>query len=80
MDDATLVSVEQRLADLGRDARRLVRRQRPVAREASGERLALDQLEHDARRLAIDVDVVDRHDPGMRQAGHRAGLGRQPLA
>ena len=49
MDDAALVRGLDRRRDLDAQRERLARRQR-AAREPRGERLALDQLEHEVRR------------------------------
>ena len=49
MNDALLVRGFERLGDLPRDRERLVERERP-ARDAVGERLALDQLHHERVR------------------------------
>jgi hypothetical protein len=61
---------QEHVEDLARGAR--------LAGQPDGERLPLDELhgqEHPARR---GTDVVDRHHVGVREAGHRLGLAREP--
>ena len=60
MDDAFLVRRVERVGDLARDRERLGDRQIGPRCDAIGERLALDQLQHECR-AAVDVfEAVDR--------------------
>ena len=77
--DALLVGVVQGLGDVGRDTNRLALRERPVALDARGERLAVDELHDDGRRLSGVVDVVDADDHRVRQACRGARLRDQAL-
>ncbi len=80
MDHAALVGVEERLGDVGRDARRLAWLERTGSRDPGAQRLAVHELHDQRRRLAGRIHVVDVHDHRMRQAGGGARLGRQALA
>src|SRR5262245_59893851 len=69
MDDALLVSGFERGGDLSRDRQRLDR-WHPAARDALGERLAFDELEHEraltaAVRTRALLESIDRADVRM---------------
>ena len=51
----------------------LAQRQR-AARQPLAQRLALEQLHHRVRRLAVAAEVVDREDAGVRERGDRLRL------
>ena len=59
--------------DLGGDAGRLARRERPVPAQDRGEILAVDQLHDDERPVLVLAEVVHGHDVGMvqRRRGQR---------
>ena len=89
MDDALLVRRFERVGDLPRDRQRLVERQRP-ARDAIGQRVALDQLQDErarARRCprgrrSRDVRMVERgeHLRFALEAGEAFGIGGEAPA
>ena len=55
-------------------------RERTLASDARGQRLAVDQLHHQRRRFAGGVHVVDLDDHRVREAGGGTRLGHEPLA
>ena len=77
--DPSLVGGLEAQGDLARQRDRLRRRDRP-ARDAVGERLALDELHHDVVDVAGRADVVERADVRVLDGGDRARLAREPLA
>ncbi len=64
MDDALLVRGFERLRDLSRDGQHFVQRNRS-ARDAVGERVAVDELEHERSHTISVFQSVDRADVGM---------------
>jgi hypothetical protein len=79
MDHAALVRRAERPGHVGADPRRLVGRQRPLAPEPIGKRLALDEFHDDERRLAVATAVVDGDDVRMVEPGRGMGLAPEPL-
>ena len=81
MDDPLLVRGLERLPDLTRDGEGFVDRQGPL-RDAFGERLALDELQHERRHAAGVFESVDPADVGMVQRREQLRLAlesRQPF-
>jgi hypothetical protein len=70
VDDAVAVRLVERVGRLRGDRHRVGDRQRP-ARQPRRQRLAVDQLHHDERPVAVLAQVVDRRD--VRRAQHRRG-------
>jgi len=67
------MGVVQRLGDLAAQARRDVRRKRPLPPEPIGKGLARHELEDDRGAVAVLDDVMDRHDARWaRRAAARA--------
>jgi hypothetical protein len=65
-----LAGFRSRLAD---DIERARRRNRPFVDQIR-ERFPLQQLHHQVRRIAVDPEVSDRHDVGVRQRRERPRL------
>ena len=79
VDDAGAVRAVERVGDLRADAQHVGERQRP-AREARGQRLALDQLHHQVVGVALAADVVQRADVRMVEARDRLRLALEARA
>ena len=78
MDDAGAMRGGEPIAGLHERRDDLAPRVRLL--EPRRERRAAHEL-HDDEDLAVDrADLVDRHDIGMRELGHRLGLAHQPHA
>ena len=87
MDDARFVRGVEGIGELPRDVQRLRDRERPRG-EPSGQGVALDELEHQRRLLAVLDHVIDRRDVRMVERGQRTrlalesrngiGVGRNP--
>ena len=85
MDDALLVGGVERVGDLPRDGERLGERQArrcsaPTARDPLGERLALDQFQHQGAHAVGLFDAVDRADVRMIQRGEHPRLALEARA
>ena len=65
--------------DFPRAKERFGDRQRS-ARQASGERLAVDQLEDEIVDPSVEPDVMNRANVGMIECSDRARFGVEPLA
>ena len=81
MDDALLVRRFERFGDLARDRQRLADIER-AARDPLGQRLALDQLQHEHANAVRLFQPIDRCDVRMierRQQPRLAVEPRQPL-
>ncbi len=77
VDDALLVGRVQRVGNLARDRQRVSQGERP-ARQSIGQRLTLDELEHQSR-TAIDVlEPVNRADVRVIQRRQHASLVLEP--
>jgi len=79
MDDALLVRRVQRVGDLSADRNGLLDRQRwcrgaGLARESIGERIAIDQFEHEGAHWCRFFEAVDRRDVRMIERGEQLGL------
>jgi hypothetical protein len=77
-DPAPVRGVE-RLRDLRSDLEHLFERQRP-AQQTRGQRLALQQLQHEVVRLALAADVEERADVRVAQRRDRLRLALEPRA
>ena len=74
MHDAGAVGAIERAADLDRHLQRVVRRQRAGPREARGQRLAFEELEHEEVGAGLGSDVVERADVRMIERRHGVRL------
>ena len=79
VDDALGVRGGETERHLRRVVGRLAERERPVAQPLA-QRLALEQLRHDVRDIALAADVVERQDVGMAERRHGARLALEALA
>ena len=77
VDDAFLVRVIKRSRELDADLDDLLHRQDLVGRQQLAQRHAVDQLHRDVRLLAVDADVEDRDDVGVRQHARGARLAQE---
>ena len=73
MDDPGVVGGLDPLSDLRRDVDRVVDVER-AAVEPLGERLSLDELEHEVAATLLLLDAVNPADVGVIQARERLGL------
>ena len=81
MNDALLVRCLERVRDLARDRQGLVHRQGP-GRDPLGQRLALDELQHQRLEVADLLEPIDRRDVRVIQGREDLRLAlepRQPL-
>jgi hypothetical protein len=74
VDDAEPVRVGEACRDAGRDARRLVVRQRPTVADAVLERASGQELEHHVRPVLALAEVEDPRDVGVRERRDGARL------
>ena len=74
MDDATLVSVGQGIADVAHDLARLVRGEHAALVQSLGEIVATDVRHDEEDQAGLLVNGVDRDDIGMRQLRRRLRL------
>ncbi len=79
MDDVVRVGMGQGLARADRDPHRLPQRQRP-ARNPIAQVGPRDMLHRDEEPALDIAHVVDAHDPGVIEPGHRARLAQEALA
>ncbi len=77
MDDAALVRRLERFRDLAGDSEGLVDRQRSGS-DPLGQGRTLDQLEHQRRRAAAQIESVDLPDVRVVQRGQRFGFPSKP--
>ena len=77
MNDPLLVSGLERVGDLPRDPDRIVCRHRPIGNEL-GERLTLDELEHQGAHAVLLFDPVNGGDMWMVQRRERLRLALEP--
>ena len=75
MRQARAVSLLESICELTSDRQHLRQWQRPVRPgEASGERLAFEELHHQVAHVVLPSDVVHRADMRVVEQGHGAGL------
>ena len=79
MGDALPRRRRQRLGDLAADAKHLWHGKRAPGHECL-ERLAVQQLHDEVRRVAFAADIEQGADVGMREPGNRARLTVEPLS
>jgi hypothetical protein len=80
VDDAAPVRVRERVADVLQQAHDLTDREGAHARDALGQRLALDQPHRVREVVGRFLHRVHRHDVGMREAGGDPRLEQEPIA
>ena len=76
VNDALLVRRGEAARDLDREVDRFPERQRPRG-EALAQCLALEQLEDEVGRVALETDVEHREDVGVVERSRRSGLVRE---
>ncbi len=80
VDDCVSVSVRERPRDLLREANRVRDVERATARDASRQRLAVDESHHEERELGVLFDRVNRHDVRVGQPCRRPRLANETRA
>jgi hypothetical protein len=78
VDDALVVRVLERVADLGHDRQGLARREAALAHQPAQVR-ALDELHQQEPALARLAEIVDAHDAGMVEPREQACLAQEAL-
>ena len=78
MDDILAVRRGEAFGNRRRDLDRRAPRQRALE-QAGSKRLPFEELHHREQRVFGPGELVDRHDPGMRQRGDGARLPLEPL-
>ncbi len=77
--DALLVRRAESARDRDRDVHRLAHRQRALP-QAIGERLAVQEFGDHEERVAVEADVEEGEDIGVRESCYRVGFALEPGA
>ncbi len=78
MDDAVGVAGGERVGDLGGEQRRGDRREGPVLAQVAVQVGALDEVHDQRQQLALDDQVTDPDDVGVRQPEQDGALPQEP--
>src|SRR5205823_7903081 len=79
VDDFFLVRVREGARDFGENLLDLHGRQAAASRQNTGERLAAQELHHEANHAARFADAVDRNNVGMFEFGRGTGFALEAL-
>ena len=80
VDNAPAVGVLQRLGDLGCKMQRLPPGKRPTLLHILLQRQSVDELHNDVVNIVGVIDVINRHNIGVREHGNGLGLRIKPSA